>query len=144
VQQNLGGSAKIEMPVRVQISYKEAIDSIVFAKKQQWVFTNYVVVIYAAIFAISIRYHPSGDTKIWLKVLVVLAFFYGAYLIFKLQYDLSKLRDRLTYIHATYFTPNERIELGLTAHDRPFWYEPGIWLLLAISFVGAWMALYFL
>ena len=128
----MGASAKIEMPVRIQISYKDAIDNIVFAKKQQWVLTNYVIVTYVAIFAISIKYNPSADTKLWLKALVVLAFFYGAYLIFKFQNDLSKLRDRLTYIYATYFTPNERIDLGLASHDRPFWYDPGIWMLLAI------------
>ena len=39
-----------EMPRHVAMAYKDAVDNIMFNKKQQWVTTNYALLVYAAIF----------------------------------------------------------------------------------------------
>ena len=42
-------NAPRQMPRHVEAAYKDAVDNIVFLKRQQWVTTNYAVLIYAAI-----------------------------------------------------------------------------------------------
>ena len=42
--------AEIQMPPHVQAAYKDAVDNVIFHNRQQWVATNYALLIYAAIF----------------------------------------------------------------------------------------------
>jgi hypothetical protein len=37
-----------QMPVHVEAAYKDAVDNIIFLKRQQWVATNYALLVYAA------------------------------------------------------------------------------------------------
>jgi hypothetical protein len=46
-------NADREMPKHVEAAYKDAVDNILFLKRQQWVATNYALLVYAAIFVIS-------------------------------------------------------------------------------------------
>jgi hypothetical protein len=42
-----------QMPRHVEAAYKDAVDNTIFLKRQQWVATNYALLVYAAIFVIS-------------------------------------------------------------------------------------------
>jgi hypothetical protein len=44
------------MPHHVEIAYKDAVDNIRFYKRQQWMTTNYAILIYAVIFLVSARF----------------------------------------------------------------------------------------
>jgi hypothetical protein len=41
------------MPEHIGAAYRDAVDNIIFLKRQQWVATNYALLVYAAIFVIS-------------------------------------------------------------------------------------------
>ena len=43
-------NAERQMPRHVEVAYKDAVENIVFLKRQQWLATNYVLLLYAAIF----------------------------------------------------------------------------------------------
>jgi hypothetical protein len=49
-----------QMPVHVEAAYKDTVDNIIFLKRQQWVATNYALLVYAAIFVISGQLISSG------------------------------------------------------------------------------------
>jgi hypothetical protein len=69
--------AVLPMPPHIQAAYKDAVDNIIFHKRQQWVTTNYALLIYAAIFVISARFFSRTDVaRNWLGVLVILTFAY--------------------------------------------------------------------
>jgi hypothetical protein len=42
-----------EMPRHVEAVHKDAVENIIFLKRQQWVATNYALLVYAASFVIS-------------------------------------------------------------------------------------------
>src|SRR5215510_9050507 len=46
-------NAAQQMPEHVGTAYKDAVDNIIFLKRQQWLATNYALLVYAAIFVIS-------------------------------------------------------------------------------------------
>ena len=50
-----------QMPAHVDAAYKDAVDNIIFLKRQQWVATNYAILVYAAIFVISAMYFSRTD-----------------------------------------------------------------------------------
>src|SRR5215207_8741262 len=92
-----------QMPVHVGAAYKDAVDNIVFLKRQQWVTTNYAVLIYAAIFVVSAAFFSRTDAaRGWLGVLTVLTFFYHLYMMKLLQDTIASFRDRLAWIYRTY------------------------------------------
>ena len=43
-------NAAQQMPQHVEAAYKAAVDNIIFLKRQQWLATNYALLVYAAIF----------------------------------------------------------------------------------------------
>ena len=50
-----------QMPERVGAAYKTAVNNILFLKRQQWLATNYALILYAAIFVISAYYFNRTD-----------------------------------------------------------------------------------
>jgi hypothetical protein len=88
--------AEIQMSPHVQAAYKDAVDNIIFHKRQQWVATNYALLIYAAIFVISASFFSRTDVaRGWLGFLVVLTFLYHLVTIYLLQESVARFRDRL-------------------------------------------------
>jgi hypothetical protein len=51
-----------QMPGHVAGAYRDALDNILFLKRQQWLATNYVLLLYVAIFVISARFFSRGPT----------------------------------------------------------------------------------
>ena len=71
-----------QMPGHVEAAYKEVVNNIFFIKRQQWVTTNYTILVYAAIFIISARFFTRTDlARGWLGLLTFLTFFYHPYMI---------------------------------------------------------------
>src|SRR5262249_48875674 len=68
-------NAAQQMPEHVETAYKGAVDNIVFLKRQQWLATNYALLVYAAIFVISAHYFSRTDlARNWLGVLTIATF----------------------------------------------------------------------
>ena len=45
-----------QMPEHIKLAYDDAVQNVMFFKRQQWVATNYAVLVYAALFVISAEY----------------------------------------------------------------------------------------
>ena len=102
--------AEIQMPPHVQTAYRDAADNIIFHNRQQWVATNYTLLIYAVIFVISARFFSRTDVaRGWLGFLVVLTFVYHLVTINLLQDMLTRFRDRIAWIYTTYFSIEEQV-----------------------------------
>jgi hypothetical protein len=53
--------AEGQMTEHIGAAYRDTVDNIMFLKRQQWVATNYVLLVYAAIFVISAQYFQRTD-----------------------------------------------------------------------------------
>lgn len=129
-----------EMPPKMQTVHKDAIDNLIFLKRQQWTITNYVIVAFAGIYAICGSCDLSG--KIGLTVFAAAAATYGLWILTHLQGGMNKFRDRLGWLYQNYFTCTEREELVLpTKSARP--YEHAfVWPLRFAIIAGALIVLY--
>src|SRR5262245_6926255 len=74
------------------VVFNKRFEQIDFLKKQEWTLTNYIAVIYGAIFGVS-RFSPPDTT--WLQALIGLAGFYGFIGLLVIQYDLHHARKDL-------------------------------------------------
>jgi len=134
-----------QMPVHVEAAYKDAVDNIIFLKKQQWLTTNYALLVYAAIFVISAHYFSRTDlARNWLGVLTIATFVIHWYMLHLFQREIEKFRNRLGWIYRTYFSAEERAGLDVKL-EPPNWYQPEVYIgLIAVSFVGAVLTAVFL
>jgi hypothetical protein len=134
-----------QMPVHVEAAYKDAVDNIIFLKRQQWLATNYVLLVYAAIFVISAHYFSRTDlARNWLGVLTIATFVIHWYMLHLFQREIEKFRNRLGWIYRIYFSAEERAGLDVKL-EPPNWYQPEVYIgLIAVSFVGAVLTAVFL
>jgi len=128
-----------QMPEHVGAAYKAAVDNILFLKRQQWLATNYALILYAAIFVISAHYFSRTDfARNWLGLLTIATFFIHWYMLNTFQRAIVRFRDRLLWIYSTYFSGEERAGLYVQMEPRSHWYQPEVYIgLLALSLVGA-------
>jgi hypothetical protein len=138
--------AEIQMSPHVQAAYKDAVDNVIFHKRQQWVATNYALLIYAAIFVISASFFSRTDVaRGWLGFLVVLTFVYHLVTIYLLQDSVTRFRDRLDWIYRTYFSREEQAGLKLWPEPKPSLYE---WIIpigmIAVSLIAATLTMIYL
>jgi hypothetical protein len=83
--------------------YRAWLDELKFRKQQQWIMTNYFVLIVAGIYAIRSLPHM----KFWFYIVIIIAAVYELWLLWKMQRDMEKIRDCLDAFHDEYFTENE-------------------------------------
>jgi hypothetical protein len=131
-------NAEVQMPEHIGAAYRDAVDNIIFLKRQQWVATNYALLVYAAIFVISAQYFQRTDfARNALGIVAIIAFFIHWYMMFLFQSAIEKFRARLYWIYRTYFNGEEQAGLDLPAGTEPFWVQ---WQvaggLVLVSFVG--------
>jgi hypothetical protein len=127
-----------EMPRHVEAAYKDAVDNIIFLKRQQWIATNYAVLIYAAIFVISAQYFSRTDfARNALGIIAIITFFVHCYVMTLFQATIEKFRSRLYRIYGTYFTTEERSDFDLPTGPKSFWdqWEIAGWLVV-VSLIG--------
>jgi hypothetical protein len=126
------------MPGHLEAAYKDAVDHILFLKRQQWTATNYALLVYAAIFVISARFFQRTDfARNSLGIVAIGTFFIHWYMMFVFQRAIDKFRARLYWIYRTYFNGEEQAGLDLPLGPEPFWVQ---WQvaggLVLVSFVG--------
>ena len=128
-----------QMPGHVNAAYRDAVDNIIFLKRQQWLATNYVLLLYAAIFVISAHYFSRTDVaRNWLGVLTIFGFVIHWWMLHLLQGAIATFRIRLSWIYNTYFSAEERVGLDVQPEPKTYWYQPEVYIsLMAVSFVGA-------
>src|SRR5262245_32879642 len=82
-----------QMPEHVGTAYKDAVDNIIFLKRQQWLATNYALLVYAAIFVISAHYFSRTDlARNWLGVLTIATFIIHWCMLHLFQRAIEKFR----------------------------------------------------
>jgi hypothetical protein len=131
-------NAEREMPRHVDAAYKDAVDNIMFLKRQQWIATNYALLIYAAIFVISAEYFTRTDfARNTLGIIAIITFFAHCYVMTLFQQAIEKFRARLYWIYQTYFNADERAALDLPTGAQSSWaqWEVASWLVIA-SLIG--------
>jgi hypothetical protein len=128
-----------QMPEHIGAAYKGAGESILFLKRQQWLATNYALLLYVAIFVISAHYFSRTDfARNWLGVLTIVVFIVHWYMMHLFQSEIAKLRDRLNWMYRTYFSADERAGLDVQLEPKSYWHQPEVFVgLIALSFVGA-------
>ena len=128
-----------QMPEHVRAAYRGAVDNILFLKRQQWLATNYVLLLYVAVFLISAHYFSRTDVaRNLLGVLTIAAFVVHWWMLHIFQRSIEKFRNRLVWIYRTHFSEEERAGLDLRLEPRSYWYEPEVYIcLMAVSLVGA-------
>jgi hypothetical protein len=132
-------NAAQQMPEHVGAAYKDAADNIIFLKRQQWLATNYALLVYAAIFVISAHYFSRTDlARNWLGVLTIATFIIHWCMLHLFQRAIEQFRNRVSWIYKTYFSAEERAGLDLELEPRSYWYQPDGYIgLLVVSLVGA-------
>jgi hypothetical protein len=132
-------NAERQMLGHVTAAYRDAVDNIFFLKRQQWLATNYVLLLYAAVFAISAHFFSRTDVaRNLLGVLTIAAFVVHWWMLHIFQRSIEKSRNRLVWIYRTHFSEEERAGLDLRLEPRSYWYEPEVYIcLMAVSLVGA-------
>jgi hypothetical protein len=132
-----------QMPEHIKLAYEDAVNNMMFFKRQQWVATNYAILVYAAIFVISAEYFSRTDfARNWLGIIAVATFFFHLYVIYSFDAAISKFRERLDWIYRTYFSGEERNNLKLFELRSPV---DGVTLgLILVSFLGLLLTAIFL
>ena len=94
--------------------YKARLDGIDFIKKQQWVVTNSVALIYAAIVWVGRNpSHPSPLLLWFLSVAIILAGLIAMGLLDRFKHDLNEAKDSLNKANEYCFTDDQRKALDL-------------------------------
>jgi hypothetical protein len=130
-------TADRQMPSHVEVAYQDAVNNIPFLKRQQWIATNYALLVYAALFVVSAEYFSRTDfARNWLGIIAIATFLVHLYLVYLFQDAMDKSRDRLDWIYRTYFNREEQTGLGLL-RPRSSWDEWKVAVgLILVSFIG--------
>ena len=107
--------------------YRALFEELRFAKQQQWMTTNYLLVVLAAIFGIGKAIEPAiGHLTVCEKViatfLLLTAVGFGYYVLINLQLYMGRTRKRLDDIQAEdskFFSPEERKVLKFEPYKHP-------------------------
>jgi hypothetical protein len=133
--------------LNVQNSLYSVIEN---SKKQQWTITNYVILLYAAIFGLS-RWlkSPELTTRLtpnerWVFTdLILLAWVYATGLLVQIQWDLGKYRTQLEAFHTNTISKDDRERYQIKPYKCPL--LRGSWFLaalLGVVLIGAVLVIY--
>jgi hypothetical protein len=131
-------NAEQQMPGHVEAAYKDAVDNIIFLKRQQWVATNYALLVYAAIFVISAQYFNRTDfARNALGMIAIATFLIHWYIMYVFQRAIDKFRARLYWIYRTYFSGDEQAGLDLPLGPQSSWAQLEVAVgLVLVSLIG--------
>ena len=101
-----------QMPGHVEAAYRGAVDNILFLKKQQWLATNYVLLLYLAVFLISAHYFSRTDAaRNWLGVITIVGFVVHWWMLHSFQRSIE------TRLEIAWFGLTELISAKTSARD---------------------------
>jgi hypothetical protein len=128
-----------EMPNRILMVYKDALDNLKFLKEQQWPVTKYALTAYGVLFAaVKVINTPSYNGLFIAAVWLV--FLFSLVVLVSFMHGMRRFRARVRWIYDNCFPGNEQEGLGLgqpkNFFDR-FGFGGG---LMAISLIGAILA----
>jgi hypothetical protein len=84
-----------QMPSHVEVAYQDAVNNITFLRRQQWIATNYALLVYAALFVVSAEYFSRTDfARNWLGIIAIATFLIHFYMVYLFQGAMDKSRDR--------------------------------------------------
>src|SRR5215475_14198583 len=129
--------AERQMPGHVEVAYQDAVSNITFLKRQQWIATNYALLVYAALFVVSAEYFSRTDfARNWLGIIAIATFLIHSYMMCLFQGAMTKFRDRIGWIYRTYFNREEQTGLDLL-RSRSSWDEWKVPIgLILVSLIG--------
>jgi hypothetical protein len=129
------------------IIYKAMFDQLDFIRKQQWIITNYVALLYGAIFVFAkgLSKESYGETVLLTTATAAICW-YGTAMLLHAQTDLSDARRRLDHaIKELFKDTKERNILGLEKETEPFIRGLEFTIpLLGIIWFSAGMLMYYL
>ena len=130
-------NADRQMPSHVEVAYQDAVNNITFLRRQQWIATNYALLVYAALFVVSAEYFSRTDfARNWLGIIAIATFLIHFYMVYLFQGAMDKFRNRLDWIYKTYFNREEQRGLDLL-WPRSSWDEWKVPIgLILVSFIG--------
>jgi DNA integrity scanning protein DisA with diadenylate cyclase activity len=102
------------------VVYKALHEQISFLKKQQWTITNYLVLLYAAVFAVKREISPQLDMMWFLRIVTAIGALYGLWILMAIQFDLMRARERLDRTDKAIFSRTEFTQLNLKNEHHPF------------------------
>jgi hypothetical protein len=106
-----------QMPSHVEVAYQDTVNNITFLRRQQWIATNYALLVYAALFVVSAEYFSRTDfARNWLGIIAIATFFIHFYMVYLFQSAMDSSRDRLDWIYRTYF--KNRLAWICSGHDH--------------------------
>jgi hypothetical protein len=110
-----------QLSAQALIVYKAILDEVGFLKKQQWIITNYVVLIYGAIYAFA-KGQPtlSNAQKYLLSYATLIAFLFGVIALSIIQYQLSKAKIRVDEVNRLIFRREEYVNLQMRNDIYPY------------------------
>lgn len=131
-KKNDKGTSQGVMSQGVGTLYRVLFDELRFAKQQQWMTTNYLVLVLAAIF---------GCEKVIGTFLLLIAVGFGCYVLIDLQLFMGRTRKRLGKIEAEeskFFSPEERQVLHFEEYTHPYRRNlPTLIVLMGTALFGA-------
>jgi hypothetical protein len=118
------------------------------SKKQQWIITNCVILLYAAIFALSRWFqslaHPltPNERRVFID-LILLAWVYASWLLVQIQFDLRRYRKQLKVFHTQTISKEDWKRFQLRPLEYPLLRGGGFLLaLLGVVLIGAALVIY--
>jgi hypothetical protein len=114
------------------------------SKKHQWTITNYVILVYAAIFGLSQALKPLEIMERWaFGLLVAAAGGYTIFLLLEIQSDLDRYREQLENLYADKISKEDRKRYLIVPRSSPVYV--GIAFLIAligVVVIGGGLVLY--
>ena len=109
-----------ELSPQLQIVYRDAIDNIMFLKREQWIITNYLIVALAGIYAlISSLTNINFIEKAAATIVVVLAVIYFFRLLKEIWIGIDRFRERIAWFNNNCLSASLLTELGLSPEPKP-------------------------
>jgi hypothetical protein len=115
---------KPDMSPQMVQAYKDAVDNLMFLKRQQWLFANYSLLAQAALIFISREGVITPNWRSGLIVMTIVVTVFGLGAITGAQASMTKFRQRLDYIYRNYFSEPERKEMEMNLGRGKFTTEP--------------------
>src|SRR5690242_10282372 len=108
------------MPSQIVNVHNSLFAAIQFSKKQQWAITNYVILVYAAIFGLSKGLDNLTVTeRRGFTALILVAGAFAVFLLISIQADLGTYREQLEKIHNRWISDEDRKEYkGKSIRER--------------------------
>src|SRR5262245_8670957 len=96
-------NADRQMPSHVEVAYQDAVNNMTFLRRQQWIATNYALLVYAALFVVSAAYFSRTDfARNWLGIIAIATFLLHFYMVYSFQGATDMFRDRLDWLYTAY------------------------------------------